>query len=300
MPPQQHTASTELRASDLREGSVDAFRANWSQRPESNRYHFKRGQPENQIQFAFQNHWRVFKQILGNRRSGYVLEVGCGRGSMGAFFAEDGFEVHLLDTSEAALQIAQLNFAADGLQGYAVCGDTLALPYRGGVFDVVISIGLLEHFADITQPIYEQLRVLQPGGLFLGYVVPERPLSVQTFAIPVNFLLRMGHTIHQTVKPVSKAGAPPSKAPLYRNTFAAADYLTVLQAAGVQEKGSFGMFPVPLISHSPGFPFSLMSPLLERGLVWVWQRVLAMRIGANDQWICPECWGLAFLVWAWK
>ena len=298
MTTQQHTSSTELQSDDLKEGSVSAFRSSWSQHPEGKRYHFVRGRPENQIQFAFQNHWRVFRQVLGNLQSGCVVEVGCGRGSMGAFFADSGFEVHLLDTSEAALKIARLNFATDGLEGYLVCGDALVLPYADNSFDAAVSIGLLEHFADITRPVCEQLRVLKSGGVLLGYVVPERPFSVQTLAIPVNYLLRMGHIIRKAMKPALKESTPSSKAGLYRNTFVAADYLAVLRRAGVHEMGSFGMFPVPLVSHSPGFPFSLISPPLEHGLVRVWQRVLAMRRGASDPWICRERWGLAFLVWA--
>ncbi len=282
-------------------GSVEAFDQNWRKRHESVRYHFHRGAPQNQIQFAFQSHWRVFRQLLGARQSGRVLEVGCGRGSMGAFFADAGFEVHLLDTSHAVLEIARANFALDGLPGLPIGGNALALPYPDATFDVVVSIGLFEHFRDLEAPLYEQLRVLAPGGLFLGYVVPERPLSVQTLALPLNALLRLGHgasrLLHVRPHPHASRGAPKSR--LYRNTCTAADYLALLHRAGVQQCGSFGMFPVPLISHSPSFPFSLMSPPLERLLVQVWQRVLTPGTATGqDPWTCPEWWGLAFLVWA--
>ena len=282
-------------------GSIEAFRFNWSQRQESNRYHFKRGAPENQIQFAFQNHWRVFRKLLGESRSGRALEVGCGRGSMSAFFADAGFEVHLLDISEEVLKIARANFAMDGLQGHYVCGDVLALSYPSDTFDVVLSIGLLEHFAEIEQPLCEQVRILMPGGVFLGYVVPERSISVQALAVPINAVLRLGYIIHRSLGVNSSAQNGPTKALLYRNGYAAADYLAILHRLGVQEAGSFGMFPVPLISHSPNFPFSLMAPPLERALVWLGQLLLAPRPGQQrDPWTCPESWGLAFLIWARK
>lgn len=272
-------------------GSIEEFRTNWNQRPESARYHFKRGAPENQIQFAFQNHWGVFRSIIGNKGKGRVLEVGSGWGSMGAFFADNGFEVHLLDTSETALKSAMDCFKADELQAYTVCGDALTLPYGNGEFDVIVSIGLLEHFENIEGAVTEQLRVLKPGGVFLGYVVPERKLSVQTLAIPVNALLRLTSTLWD-------GSGSSFKVPLYRNAYAAADYLAIMRKAGVQDCGSFGMFPVPLVSHSPTFPFSLMAPCAERALVRVWQSLLSLRNAAKDPWICSERWGLAFLVWA--
>src|SRR5215208_6464416 len=134
-------------------GSVEAFVANWKTRTESKRYHFKRGEPANQIQFAFQNHWRVFQRLLGNKTSGRVLEVGAGRGSMAAFFADAGFDVTLLDTSYDVLKIAGTNFEEDQLNAAYICGDALKLPYSDGTFDAVLSIGLFEHFSEIEQPL---------------------------------------------------------------------------------------------------------------------------------------------------
>lgn len=281
-------------------GSIEAFRINWAQQSEAQSYHFTRGAPENQLQFAFQNHWRVFLRVLSDVSCGKVLEVGCGRGSMGAFFADAGFEVHLLDISVDALEIARSNFTADGLKGRYVCGDAFALPYASGAFDVVVSIGLLEHFAEIEQPLFEQMRVLRRRGVFLGYVVPERRISVQSLAVPVNFLLRVGYVIRGSLKPWRLAERCPAKVALYRNDYSAQHYVSILREFGVEETGSFGMFPVPLISHSIAFPFSLMAPSLEHALVRLWQVLLRPRENGRDPWICPERWGLAFVVWARK
>lgn len=277
-------------------GSVEAFRASWSSLPASERYHFRRGEPETQVQFAFQNHWRIFRNVMGELRGGRALEVGCGRGSMAAYFADAGFETHLLDTSVDALRIARRNFEEDGLAGAPLCGDALALPYRDGSFDVVLSIGLLEHFADVEPPLLEQLRVLRKGGVLLGYVVPERPISVQTLAAPINALLRLEALVRR-----GRTTVKVRKDPLYRNDFEPEHYLRILSRAGAEEAASFGMFPLPLISHSHRFPFSPMSPNRERRLIALWRRILARRARAGgDPWACDERWGLAFLVWARK
>jgi ubiquinone/menaquinone biosynthesis C-methylase UbiE len=281
--------------------STGTFDANWRRHLDNNRYHFKRGKPENQIQFAFQNHWRVFRSLLGDINSGRVLEVGCGRGSMAAFFAAEGLNVHLLDISETALRMARMNFTVDDLTGFYVCGDALALPYPSGVFDVVLSIGLFEHFAEIHQPLCEQVRILKPGGVFLGYIVPQKNLSVQTLVLPINIALRLGYRIYGGLTFNSRGLENAKKVPLYRNNYKSKDYLSALYALGVEKAGSFGMFPLPLISHSPNFPFSLMAPFLERGLVWLWQLLLTARSWRRgDPWTCTEHWGLAFLVWARK
>jgi ubiquinone/menaquinone biosynthesis C-methylase UbiE len=285
---------------DYSDGSVSAFRTNWNSRPESKTYHFSAGQPANQVQFAFQNHWRVFQKIMGDVTGGRAIEVGAGRGSMGAFFAANGFETHLLDTSEKALHSAQYNFEQDKLNSYCICGDTLNLPYADDSFDVLVSIGLLEHFEDVEQPVVEQMRLLRDGGVFLGYVVPERPISVQTLAIPVNTMLKLSHRLLSLTRSTPAEQRPPAKAPLYRNTFTSEAYLAIMRQLNVADCGSFGMFPVPLVSHSYQFPFTPMASPLEQGLIKCWQALLTLNPASIDKWTCPERWGLAFLVWAKK
>lgn len=280
-------------------GSVEAFTANWKLREESKRYHFKRGEPENQIQFAFQNHWRVFRWVLGDVQSGNVLEVGAGRGSMSAFFAEDGFSTSLLDTSHDVLKIAASNFSHDNLKADYVCGDALHLPYADETFDVILSIGLFEHFADIAQPLREQIRVLKPEGVFLGYIVPERLLSVQLLALPVNAFLSVLYGLYDFTRRGIRRKKSSPKQQLFRNTYSASQYLKILKGMNIAEAGSFGMFPVPLVSHSHRFPFSLMHHSLENNLVKLWKFLLSLNIwGVADPWTCPENWGLAYLVWA--
>lgn len=280
-------------------GSVAAFEKSWAALPASNRYHFAAGEPAHQVQFAFQNHFRVFQRVLGEVRGGRALEVGCGRGSMAAFFAAAGFEAVLLDTSRPALELARANFKQDGLTGHPQIADALRLPHPAGSFDAVVSIGLFEHFKEIAPPLREQLRVLRPGGVFLGYVVPERLLSVQTLAAPLNAALKLEHRWRTRHDPQQ---AVPHKAPLYRNPYRARDYLRVLDGLGVAAAGAFGMFPLPMVSHSPAFPFTPMAPAREQRLMRLWRLLLGLnplRPG-GDPWTCPEGWGLAFLVWAQK
>ncbi|MBN1120213.1 MAG: class I SAM-dependent methyltransferase [Anaerolineae bacterium] len=286
---------------NLRSGDVDTFDTSWRIRPETKRYHFKRGKPDHQVQFAFQNHWRVFRSILGNVRSGVALEVGAGRGSMAAFFADAGFDTCLLDTSATALASGRYNFERDDLSASYIVGDVLRLPFDDNSVDVITSIGLMEHFDDVRTPCAEQIRILKPGGVLLNYIVPERAISVQTLAIPINLLLRLIHWLGQVIGGKKRA-TPPAKPALYRNEYDSKHYLEIYRSLGLDDVGSYGTFPMPLVSHSYDFPFSPMSPDAEKVLMACWRVLLGIygAISGRDPWTCPERWGLAFVVWGKK
>jgi hypothetical protein len=115
---------------DRNSNSPEAFDSNWRRNLNNSRYHFKRGKPENQIQFAFQNHWRVFRNLLGDVGSGKVLEVGW---FVEAWqFFRGGFDVHLLDISETALRMARMNHRVDGLTRTLCLRKRFSPPYPSG------------------------------------------------------------------------------------------------------------------------------------------------------------------------
>ncbi len=294
---------------NLKAGDTESFDTAWRLLRDGERYHFRKDSPKTQVQFAFQNHWRVFKDIMGTvadpaddaGQQRRALEVGCGRGSMAAFFANAGFETHLLDFSSEALKTARLNFGADGLAGTCTCGDALNLPFPDASFDVIVSIGLLEHFEDIDTAVREQIRILKPGGVFLGYVVPEDDKSVQRHASGVNAFLKFCQGIYCSLRGIPETERPAKKA-LYRNDYTSESYIKILDTENCTHRGAFGMFPVPLVSHSYDFPFSPMNGFFEWCLIKIWQTVMSVRriLFKPDPWTCQEGFGLAFLVWAQK
>jgi ubiquinone/menaquinone biosynthesis C-methylase UbiE len=114
-----------------------------------------------------------------------TLEVGCGSGGVSLYFHNTrGYEVELVDLSHEALSFARRNFETHGRKPLHTTfrkADAAQLPYPDDTFDLVMSFGLLEHFADIAKPICEQLRVLKPGGFFFADIVTKR-FSADTFA----------------------------------------------------------------------------------------------------------------------
>jgi SAM-dependent methyltransferase len=281
-------------ARDFRAGSAVEFDQSWRVRHEAQYNHWCGGAPRNQIQLAFANHFDVFTGYLrkDGAASGSCLEVGAGRGSISSFFADAGYTCTLLDTSTAVLRIAEQIFARNGHRASFVGGDANHLDFRDSSFDVVVSIGLLEHFENIEQPLREQLRVLRPGGRCFCYVVPENPDNVQKYFRFINLLLR--RVFGSSNAPNREGGKPD----VYRTASQPDSYVEVLRQIGAADIETTGMYPMPMISPSPEFPFTLMHPAAELALTAVYRAVLSARrsLWSKHPWTCDERIGQAFLV----
>lgn len=103
---------------------------------------------------------RLRKLLPGGRVSGRrVLDVGCGSGEVAAALRQRGADVTCVDLTERAARRAH-----ELGRGGAVVGDALHLPMATGMFDEVISIGVLHHTPNCQRGIQECLRVTKPNG----------------------------------------------------------------------------------------------------------------------------------------
>jgi 2-polyprenyl-3-methyl-5-hydroxy-6-metoxy-1,4-benzoquinol methylase len=280
--------------SDYRAGSAVEFDRNWKARSETLYNHWSASAPRNQIQLAFANHFEVFSNYLRQDDAvpGRCLEVGAGRGSISSFFAEAGYTCTLLDASATVLQAAEKIFARNGHRASFVVGDANRLEFPDDTFDVVVSIGLLEHFEDIERPLSEQFRALRPGGRCFCYVVPENPENVQRYFRFVNVILRALFGSSGASKGTAE------KQRVYRTASLSRDYVEVLTRMGAVEIDATGMYPLPMISPSPEFPFTLMHRHAERALTSLYRAVLRIRSAfwSKHPWTCDERAGQAFLI----
>ncbi|MEH0019104.1 MAG: class I SAM-dependent methyltransferase [Desulfobacter sp.] len=279
-----------------KKGDKKVFDKNWTSRPEAGYLHWTREAPANQIQLAFRCHWHLFQDIIAGRMSGKnVLEVGCGRGSLSAYFADHNYDCTLLDSSKSVLSMAKQIFAFHNLSASFDVGDAMNLPYDNETFDLTFSIGLLEHFKDIDQPVSEQIRVLKKGGIFIGYVVPKYDDNIQKKYQWVNDLLK-------GMIEAEKETSLPEKERVYRSDEDSSKYVTSLKGLGVKDIHASGVYPLPMISYSTQFPFTLLNDKCEKVLVEKFQKVLDRRQEKTGQnpWLCKEGYGQAFLVWGRK
>jgi len=102
-----------------------------------------------------------------------VVEVGCGPGANLWFLHREGFAVHGIDVSPAAIGIADTRLARENVGIPAPppdlrVGNFSRLPWPDAYFDVAVDIFAL--YANTTAVIREALaevaRVVKPGGLF--------------------------------------------------------------------------------------------------------------------------------------
>lgn len=276
-------------------GDPLSFNENWKDRPESNYLHWTREKPANQVQLAFRRHWLTFSDILQQNHiaSNRCLEVGCGRGSLSAYFADNGWDSTLLDLSTTAIANAKKAFSANNLSASFVVGDCLNMPFKNQSFGCIFSIGLYEHFDNIVPVAEEQFRVLEPGGILFAYVVPRKVVNVQTEFDWINHIL---------ANEIESASSITDKAPVYRSDYDSSYYKEVFSGCGFKNVQSSGIYSMPMISNSVEFPFTLLKPESEALLVDRLESHLDRRLSAQgaDPWLCEEDYGHAFLVWALK
>lgn len=117
-----------------------------------------------------------------------VLEVGGGTGGNASWLAQKGAEVHLLDLSWSALQIAANTFKQKGLQSRLICADAFHIPYPDEYFDIVFHQGFLEHFVDPRPLLLEQWRVLREGG----YIVVDVPQRYSLYTVFKHICMALG------------------------------------------------------------------------------------------------------------
>lgn len=118
--------------------------------------------------------------LFGIRPGERYLDVSCGRVHLPKLARARGARAHGLDLSHAALRLGR---AQTGVRD-VVTGNSQALPYASGSFDVVSNIGSLEHYVDMRAAVREMTRVLKPGGRAF-VLVPN------TFSLTTNIWIAM-------------------------------------------------------------------------------------------------------------
>ena len=104
---------------------------------------------------------RYFAELLGKYRAQRVLEVGCGEGLLlAAIAATEKFGTEL---SAQALQKTHANTPAQ--LSIALCE---RLPFADNYFDLITSVGVMEHFLDDRAANSEIRRALKDGGHYIA------------------------------------------------------------------------------------------------------------------------------------
>ncbi len=101
-------------------------------------------------------------RLLRFRKSGSLLDVGCG---VGYFLKEVGkkeFQARGVEVSELAARTGRERFNLD-----IVCGDIFSCAFASGSFDIVTLWQVLEHVPEPVKVLAEVGRILKKGGLLI-------------------------------------------------------------------------------------------------------------------------------------
>lgn len=107
--------------------------------------------------------------------SGRSLDIGCGVGFVLNYLAGPNFDLNVfgVDISDVAIREAQTRMQhIPGSPKQVSVLDTQKLPFEDHFFSLITCFDVLEHLdeQDIDTTVSEILRVLRPGGVFLGSV----------------------------------------------------------------------------------------------------------------------------------
>ena len=101
-----------------------------------------------------------------------LLEIGCAGSVWLPYFAREfGFSIYGIDYSEVGCAREKHILRRAGVTGEIVCSDLFYPPdHFVGVFDVVVSFGVVEHFSDTSGCLQAFSIFLKPGGSLLTHL----------------------------------------------------------------------------------------------------------------------------------
>jgi SAM-dependent methyltransferase len=110
----------------------------------------------------------IFDKYLPKNKNLSILEIG---GSPGQFLAymhrNFGYTVGCLDYSDLGCKKTKKNFELLNIPGKVYKKDILSKNLNLPLFNIVYSLGFIEHFSDLNLIIEKHLELLNPGGILL-------------------------------------------------------------------------------------------------------------------------------------
>jgi ubiquinone/menaquinone biosynthesis C-methylase UbiE len=148
---------------------------------------------------------RYFSELVKSSKHERLLEIGCGEGTLLA--ALTAIQKFGIDPSVHALRRARARSGADC--AIARCEQ---LPFPAGSFDVVVAVGVMEHFEKIDAAITEIHRVLSPAGRYIALIQTDLTRS-QRLALkarqfvyphprPKELIKWLGKLLKKTIRPI--------------------------------------------------------------------------------------------------
>lgn len=107
---------------------------------------------------------QLILDLLGPPAGLRILDVGCGDAALAVALTQRGALVTGVDADPSMLGAGRVRAEASGIAPELIQGDTRALPFADGRFDVVLAVTVLCFVDDAAGAMREMARVLRPGG----------------------------------------------------------------------------------------------------------------------------------------
>ncbi|MBM3524351.1 MAG: bifunctional 2-polyprenyl-6-hydroxyphenol methylase/3-demethylubiquinol 3-O-methyltransferase UbiG [Alphaproteobacteria bacterium] len=119
-----------------------------------------------------------------------VLDVGCGGGLVAEPMARLGAEVVAIDAAERNIAVARLHAGQVGLAIDYRCTTAEALVAAGERFDVVLSLEVVEHVADVGAFLEACAALVRPGGALVAATINRTPQAFALAIVGAEYVLR--------------------------------------------------------------------------------------------------------------
>ena len=239
------------------------------------------GDPNTQVKFFYKKYCEYINDKIiknfkrKNLQNLNLLELGCGRGTASIYLEKKlNLKVVGVDFSQESINIAEKNAKKYNSNARFIKGDIFepeAILKRANLevskFDIIISLGVLEHIENINDCFEIHFNLMNKGGLFLAMIVPEKK-SIQDYFAPLNrFLISInskekknGKLKHLDKKTLSKTDE------VFRSFKNKNYYEKKLKKSGFKQIKAYEANPLPTIRP--------LHPYLEKFLVKVYNSYL--------------------------
>lgn len=211
--------------------------------------------PATQRQFNLFHYMDFIDRRIAGKGYTTSLELGAGRGTISLYLKKrHRFSVTLNDLSESGMELARANFMHVGEEASFDVADATHLPYADNSFDVVTSIGLMEHLDEYTPILREAYRVLKPDGMMIQINIPKKR-SIQM--------------LNSVYRAILKLCGVELRADFPRNADRPEDYARHAREVGFIDVETINVNPFPL--------FVPMSLFMDRKLTMLYRVIMRMR-----------------------
>lgn len=105
-----------------------------------------------------------------------ILDLGCGGGNNTFFLAKSGFATFAVDGSPTSIEITRKRLSENKLEATFALANFKDLPFQNDFFDCIIDRASVycNLWADIIKIRDQILRVLKPGGRYMGFLPSQK------------------------------------------------------------------------------------------------------------------------------